>query len=88
MARAALAGKISAAVECANRAEGTPHQTVNVHEDDTVEPKLTIGQTVAKIREAYGLANPKASVAEDQSGKAEDSVAKATVRDSSEVGED
>jgi len=60
MARAALEGKISAAVECANRAEGTPRQTVGIEEQDAVGPRLSVEETVAKFRQIFGLTDPDA----------------------------
>jgi Family of unknown function (DUF5681) len=88
LARAALAGKISAAAECANRAKGTPQQTVNVHEHDAEEPKLSLEQTVESIRKMYGLNDIETPIAKDESGEIKDPVAKAALQDPPKIRDD
>lgn len=55
--REALKGKVSAAAEAANRAEGTPTQKIQ-HEGTDGEPikyKYNAAEFVEKLREVYGL---------------------------------
>lgn len=59
LARQAIAGKVQAAAELANRTEGTPTQRHEVGGPDgtavTVEANLSIDNLFAAIRAIYGL---------------------------------
>jgi uncharacterized protein DUF5681 len=59
--REAMKGKISAAREAADRAEGTPRQAIAVEQSGPVEVRVIYDQkeTLKKIREIYGLVDPE-----------------------------
>ncbi len=66
VARAAIAGKISAASEAASRCEGTPRQMVELAQqrEVTLHVVYTKAQTLNKIRQFYGLSGTDAEAAE------------------------
>jgi Family of unknown function (DUF5681) len=69
MAREAIKGKVQAATELANRAEGTPRHRHEITGADgntvKVEAQLSQADFIRKIREIYGLSDPSVASAED-----------------------
>lgn len=59
LARQAIAGKVQAAAELANRVEGTPTQRHEIGGPDgtaaVVEAKISVGDLFGAIRAIYGL---------------------------------
>jgi hypothetical protein len=66
VARAAIAGKISAASEAASRCEGTPRQMVELAQQREVRLHVVYdkARTLNKIRQFYGLPETDAEAAE------------------------
>jgi hypothetical protein len=71
VAREAIRGKISAASEAANRAEGTPRQTVELHEEGelNVNVRYSTEELLREVARFYGLTETDKEAAEKTPGQ-------------------